>query len=50
MPDQVLGEWILWFNGPDKIVQSGKYFSSIRVAFVDENKYSHRKITIHLII
>ena len=46
MPNQVLGVWILWFNSQDWIVRSGNYcYSSIRVASVDENKNSHRKIT-----
>ena len=47
MPNQVVGVWILRFNGQDRIVRSGKYgCSSIRVASVDENKNNHRKITL----
>ena len=39
--------WILRFNGQDQIVRSGNYCcSSIRVAFIDENKNSHRKIAL----
>ena len=46
MPNQVLGVWILRFNGQDQIVRSGNYCcSSIRVASIDKNKNSHRKIT-----
>ena len=46
MPNPVLGVWILRFNGQDQIVLSGNYCcSSIRVASINENKSSHRKIT-----
>ena len=46
MPNQAPGAWILWFIGQDRIVRSGNYCcSSIRVASVDENKNSNRKIT-----
>ena len=46
MHHQVLGVRILQFNGQDQIVRSGNCCcSSIRVASVDENKNSHRKIT-----
>ena len=46
MPNLVLGVWIKWFNGQNKIVWSGNsYCSSIKVASIDENKNSHRKIT-----
>ena len=42
MPKQVLGAWILWFNGQ---VRSGNYCSSsIKVASIEENKNSHQKI------
>ena len=46
MPHQALGVWILRFNNQDQIVRAGNNCSSsIRVASVDENKNSHRKIT-----
>ena len=46
MPNQVLSVWILQFNSKVLIVRSRNYCcSSIRVASVDENKNSHRKIT-----
>ena len=46
MPNQVLGVWNLRFNGQDQIVWSGNYScSSMKVAFIDENKNSHQKIT-----
>ena len=45
--NQVLGVSILRFNGQDQIVRSVNYCcSSIRVASVDENKNSHRKISL----
>ena len=48
MPIQVLDVWTQRFNGQDRLVRSGNYCcSSIRVASVDENKNSHRKITKH---
>ena len=47
MPNQVLDGWILQFNNRDLIVWSGNYCcSSIRVASIDENKNSHREITV----
>ena len=46
MPNQALGVWILRFNSLVQIVRSGNYCcSSIRAASIDENKNSHRKIT-----
>ena len=46
MPNLVLGVWIPWFNGQDRSVWLGNYCcSSIRVACVDKNKNSQRKIT-----
>ena len=46
MPNPALNVWILRLNGQDQIVRSGNYCcSSIRVASIDENKNSHRKIT-----
>ena len=46
MPNLALGVWTVRFNGQDRLVRSGNYCcSSIRVASVDENKNSHRKIT-----
>ena len=46
MPNQIQGVWTLRFNSQDRIVQMGNYCcSSIRVASVDENKNSQRKIT-----
>ena len=45
MPNPVLGVVILRFNGLDGLVRPGNYCcSSIRVASVNENKNSHRKI------
>ena len=45
-PLAVLGVWTLQFNGKDRLVRSGNYCcSSIRVASIEENKNSHRKIT-----
>ena len=45
MPNQVLGAWILQFNGNDQIVRLGNYCClSIRVVSIDENKNSHRRI------
>ena len=45
-PNLVLGIWIRQFNGQDKIVRTGNYcWSSVKVASIDENKNSHRKIT-----
>ena len=46
IPNQALDVWILRFNGQDQIVRSGNYYrSSIRLASIDENKNSHRKIS-----
>ena len=46
MLNLVLDIWTLQFISQDQLIQSGNYcFSSIRVASVDENKNSHRKIT-----
>ena len=46
MPNLVLDVWILRINDQDRLNRSGNYCcSSIRVAFMDENKNSHRKIT-----
>ena len=45
MPNLVLDVWILRINGQNRLVRSGNYCcSSIRVASMDENKNSHRKI------
>ena len=47
MPNPVQGVWNLRFNGQDQIARSGNNCcSSIRVVSIDENKNSHRKITI----
>ena len=46
IPNYVLGVWILRLNGQDQIVRSENYYSSsIKVASIDKNKNSHRKIT-----